>query len=348
MEKTTQNIKRKQRIHIASILGLSIIITFMFAGFSSNWQAVLLNIIYGAMIGLSIAFGCGFISKQMLSKGDWMRSPIKKYISVIVVVAIFIIVDVLLINILWFKLTQDRSIIELFYNNYYLWILIAEFTIGLIIYLIVLSARFAENLNEFYTEAEETKNEINKFKYNALKNQVNPHFLFNSLNALSSLLYKDTSMADEFIAKLSGIYRYVLEVENKEVVRIEDEIKFIEDFLYLHTIRFSNMLKYNIDIIANKDYVVPMAIQIIVENAIKHNEIKTDKPLIISIKQDGDKLLISNNKTKKVISNANNGIGLENIIRQYQFLTDQQVKIIDSKDYFEVSLPILKTINRYG
>ena len=333
----------KITVNVVIIFTLSTIITFMFAGFSATWPALILNIIYGSLIGFSIAIGSGFISKKMLAKGNWMRSPIKNFIGVIIAITVYIFIDLFIINIIWFHLTQGIDFKDMLSSNYLLWMYLTEFAIGIIIYLIMLSVRFAENLNQYYLEAEENKNEINKYKYFALKNQVNPHFLFNSLNALSSLMYKDVEKADEFTYKLSNIYRYVLQVENSEITPINEELNFIKDYLFLHQIRFSNQLKFSIDIESTKDYVIPMALQFVVENAIKHNVIDENNELKITISQEGDFIKISNNKTVKVKTENSNGIGLKNIARQYKYLSKHEIKIIDTDNYFEIYLPILKT-----
>ncbi len=339
--KKENNNNKKHIINVSIIIAISIAITFMFAGFSWQWQEIALNITYGALIGLSIAIGSSFISKRMLADGNWLQNPIKRFIMVILAVSIYIIVDVVIVNTLWFYITQGRDVAELFQSNFFVWIILTELMIGMVIYLILVSARFAKSLNEFYVEAEEQKRELNHYKYATLKNQVNPHFLFNSLNVLSALIYKDVEKADDFIGKLSNIYRYVLDVQEEEVVSVKREIAFAKDFLFLQSIRFGNNLKYDINVSTDK-MIIPMGLQILIENALKHNVISDEHQLEIQLSSDEKYIIVSNSLMPKESSEASHELGLDNIKGRYKFLTDMEVKIIESSDRFEVCLPLLK------
>ncbi|MCK5857201.1 MAG: histidine kinase [Bacteroidales bacterium] len=338
--KKQENKITKHVLNVSIIIAISVAITFMFGSSTWQWQEILLNIAYGALIGLSIAIGSSFISKRMLKDGNWLDKPIKRFIAVIVAVSIYIIVDVILVNIVWFNITQDLSIADLLHSNFFIWIVLTELMIGMIIYLIIVSARFAKSLNEFYVEAEEQKRELNHYKYATLKNQVNPHFLFNSLNVLSALIYKDVEKADDFIGKLSNIYRYVLDVQDEEVVSVEQEVAFAKDFLFLQAIRFGDNLKYDINVSTDK-MIIPMALQILIENALKHNVISEEHQLEIKISSDKQYVIVSNNVMLKQSSEASHELGLANIKGRYKFLTDMEVKITESTNRFEVCLPLL-------
>jgi sensor histidine kinase YesM len=334
---------RKQILNIGIILSISIFITFIFAGFNTDMISIALNIVYGVIIGLSIAIGSSAISKKMFSMGDWKYNPIKKYISVIAAITTYIIVDIIIVNIVWFTITQDISVIDLLKSNMFMWVILTELFIGIVIYLIMLSASFTKRLHEIHIETEKAQAEANKYKYATLKNQVNPHFLFNSLNVLSGIIYKDVDKADEFIGKLANIYRYVLDVQDEEVVNIDREIGFAEDYLALQSLRFGENLKYKINAKSDK-FIIPMALQIAIENALKHNEISDDKTLSIEISNDDRYLIISNNLNPKFQKTESHEIGLKNIIARYQHLSDVEVKIIKTESKFEVRLPLLNLI----
>jgi len=175
MKKQENNIK-KHLLNVTIIIAISISITFIFAGVSWQWQAIAMNTAYGILIGLSIAIGSSFISKKLLADGKWLQNPIKRFTYVVLAVSAYIIVDVILVNTIWFYVTQGSSITELFQNNFFAWLVLTELMIGMVIYLIMVSARFAKSLNEYYIEAEEQKQELNHYKYATLKNQINPHF----------------------------------------------------------------------------------------------------------------------------------------------------------------------------
>ncbi|OYT10577.1 MAG: hypothetical protein B6I18_08405 [Bacteroidetes bacterium 4572_112] len=245
-----------------------------------------------------------------------------------------------MVNIIWFKLTQDIAFQDLIKSNFFLWIVLTELVIGIIIYLIILSANFSKRLNEFHIQATKAQEDINKYKLLTLRNQVNPHFLFNSLNVLSSLIYSDTEKADDFIAKLANIYRYVLDVQDTEAIEIEREVNFINDYIDLQSIRFGDNIIADININSNK-MIIPMALQILVENAIKHNAISDDNKLVICIINNDKYLIISNNLNPKNVEEISHEIGLSNIKARYKYLSDVNVEITKSASSFEVKLPLL-------
>ena len=331
---------RKHIVNTTIALAISIVITFIFGGFSGSWQKFALNIAYGLLIGMTIAVGCGLISSKMLSKGQWLENPIKRFTSVILVIMGYIIVDVILINMIWFHFTQDRGVFEVFQHTFFIWIMATELIIGMVIYLIILSSRFAKKMKEFYMESQKDKEEIDKYKYATLKNQVNPHFLFNSLNVLSGMIYKDVDKADDFIAKLANIYRYVLDVQDEEVVSANKETVFIKDYLFLLSTRFGKNLQYEITAQSSK-MIIPMALQILIENAIKHNVISDEKPLKIMISNDENYIFVSNEIQPKSDKADSHGLGIENIKARYKYLTTKEVVINNSEKKFEVRIPLL-------
>jgi len=191
---------------------------------------------------------------------------------------------------------------------------------------------------------EELKRENLLARYEALKNKVNPHFLFNSLNTLSGLVEQKPELATDFIKKLSDIYRYVLEQSDKEVTSINDELRFVEDYIFLSKIRFGKGLVFNSLIKNDQNFqVVPLGIQMMVENAIKHNIISDDMPLKIEMEIEDGFLIVRNNLQKKNTINPEKGpLGLENIIKRYSYLSNVPVQIIESENEFIVKLPVIE------
>jgi len=340
MKTNKPNKLRKHIINTTVAIAVSIIITFIFAGYSASWQSILLNVSYGLIIGLSIAVGCGLISTRIFRNVDWMENPIRKFVIAMLIITTYIIIDVIVVNMIWFHITQGREYFEIFQHNFFIWIILTELVIGIIIYLIILSANFTKTLSAYYIDAEKTKHEVDKYKYATLKNQVNPHFLFNSLNVLSGMIYKDVDKADNFIGKLANIYRYVLDVQDEEVVSLNQEISFVEDYLFLQSIRFGNNLKYSINAKSEK-MIIPMALQILVENAIKHNIISEESQLEIRISSDDRYIIISNNLNPKLEKEESHELGLENIKGRYKYLSDENIQIEQSADTFEIRLPLL-------
>jgi len=179
-------------------------------------------------------------------------------------------------------------------------------------------------------------------KYESLKHQINPHFLFNSLNTLLSIS-DDNPVAKQFIHDLSDLLRYILDSGKNEVVSLKTEIDIVRKYVNLQISRFPESLK--VEIMIEEKFlnysVAPLSLQMLVENAIKHNTKTSHKPLIISIFIDNDYLVIENNLQQNMIQSST-GIGLNNIKQRYLFLSSKEVIIGQSNDKFSVSLPLLK------
>lgn len=193
-------------------------------------------------------------------------------------------------------------------------------------------------------EAEQLRTEKISSQYQTLKNQLNPHFLFNSLNVLSNLVYEDADKSAAFIQKLSKIYRYVLEVQQEELIPLSQELDFARNYLELQKLRFEENLAFSIKVDEKQDaYLPPLSLQLLLENAIKHNEASKSNPLFIQIFQEENDLVISNTyqpKRHQVEESA--GIGLKNIELRYEFLGKRLPLIIHSDDEFVVRLPLIE------
>jgi hypothetical protein len=180
-------------------------------------------------------------------------------------------------------------------------------------------------------------------KFETLKNQIDPHFLFNSLNVLSSLIEENPENAQRFTTSLSKVYRYVLEQKDKDLVPIEEELAFAKTYMNLLQMRFENSLTFEISIINvdSEAKVVPLSLQLLLENAVKHNIISEQKPLHIKIYIENDALVIQNNFQKKAVLQDGQGVGIQNIISRYNIITDRKVSIEQNEHTFTVKLPIL-------
>lgn len=180
-------------------------------------------------------------------------------------------------------------------------------------------------------------------QHQGLRNQINPHFLFNSLNALASLVRVDVDRSEKFIERLSEVYRYLLEHQETDVVTIAEEMKFIEAYLFLLKTRFDKGLDVQIDVnegIKNK-MIAPGVLQILIENAVKHNVVSPKKPLFLSISMVNDTLVVTNSIQQKIEESTSAKIGLNNIIERYKFLSDQNIGIAKTTSEFTVSIPLL-------
>jgi sensor histidine kinase YesM len=180
-------------------------------------------------------------------------------------------------------------------------------------------------------------------KYESLKNQIDPHFLFNSLNVLSSLIEENPENAQRFTTSLSKVYRYVLEQKDKDLVSIEEELSFAKTYMNLLKMRFENSLTYEIpsEQLNPEFKVVPLSLQLLLENTVKHNVVSEQKPLHIKIYIENNYLVIENNLQKKEILQDRKGVGLQNIVDRYALISKKKMIVEQIENVFKVKLPIL-------
>ncbi len=183
-----------------------------------------------------------------------------------------------------------------------------------------------------------------QFRYHKLKQQVNPHFLFNSLNILDCLIQEQTPQeASRYTHKLAEVYRYLIKNEDETTVRLRDEMAFVAQYVDLLKVRFPEGLEVDVDIpeSAMSRSVVPCCVQLLLENATKHNAVRPDKPLRISVRVEGDGVVVSNNRVPRLTRPASTGLGLQYIRQQYQDLSGKRITVLDDEQSYTVILPLL-------
>jgi sensor histidine kinase YesM len=192
-------------------------------------------------------------------------------------------------------------------------------------------------------ETEQLKREKAESQYAALRNQINPHFLFNSLNTLLSMVAENPK-ASQYVESLSDFLRYALQTNEKEAVYLDEELKLANRYIFIQKTRFGDKLSVDINISRQYlDYVVPpFALQMLLENAIKHNVVSREYPLHIKVYTVDDYLTVKNNLHRKSEKDESTGIGLNNIVSRYSFLTDRKVTINEENGTFKVALPLVK------
>jgi sensor histidine kinase YesM len=220
--------------------------------------------------------------------------------------------------------------------------------VGLIVSVIILtleiSGQFFRNWKDSLVQIEHYKTENMRAQLLNLKNQINPHFLFNNMSVLSSLVYKDQDKALDFINQLSKVYRYLLENHNNELVDLKTELEFVDAYIFLLQIRFDKNIQFEINI--SEDWysllLPPMSLQMLIENAIKHNVVSEESPLSIKLSVEENKLVVCNSIHLRTIVEESTKTGLKNIKDRYRFFSEEEPEIIETKDVFQVNLPLLK------
>lgn len=181
------------------------------------------------------------------------------------------------------------------------------------------------------------------FQNETLKSQINPHFLFNSLNTLNSLINNEVEIANQFVGKLSLIYRYILDNSTSTKILLKKEIDFIRDYFYMHQIRNEGKINLNINIKENEYCydILPVSLQLLVENAIKHNMATAEKPLVIHIYLEDGYIVVNNNIQKMATQIVSTKIGLKNLNERVRLVTGKEIIISASEDKFIVKVPIM-------
>ena len=221
----------------------------------------------------------------------------------------------------------------------YIVALIAQLTIYCIVYMVNYTISTGNRVQE-----EKEKKHVAQYRYQKLKRQVNPHFLFNSLNALDCLVWEEKKeQASMYIHKLAGIYRYMIKSEDEDFVMLSDELSFVGMYVDLLKVRFPEGLQVNVEVPdADKSrLVLPCAIQLLIENATKHNAVSAEEPLVISVASDGNSVTVSNNIVPKLTMVQSTGLGHKYIRQQYIDLSGKEIVIENTEKEYRVTLPLL-------
>lgn len=204
-------------------------------------------------------------------------------------------------------------------------------------YFLVQNSRFS------LAEMERFKKENAEFRFETLMNQLNPHFLFNSLNTLSSLVYESQDTAANYIRQLAKVYRYTLEKKQSELVKLSTDLNFVKAYIYLLELRFQDMISFNFSIGKEQEnkLIAPMTIQLLIENAVKHNIVSKKKHLQIKIFTENNSLIVSNNVQLKTVKEHSLGLGLSNIKSRYSYLNTLEVEVLNNDKEFSVKIPLI-------
>lgn len=299
---------------------------------------------YSFILSCILSYG-GFLAEYYFDKKmPWIQYPVKRLIleSTSYILYVFV-TSYIILFLIEFLVRRSFSLDNIPWE----WLMAhtkLPMQISVIIAFILISRSFLLEWRKSAIETEQLKTQQYAQQYQTLKDQLNPHFLFNSFNVLSNLVYESPDTAARFIRQLSKIYRYVLEVQQEKLVKLSSELEFAENFLSLQKIRFEEGLQYQINVNPKTDfYLPPLSLQMLLENAIKHNIASMANPLHVEILLEGNQLIVKNNlQLKSSLSEESTGIGLSNIRKRYELLNDEPVLIEETNDFFIVKLPLLE------
>ncbi|OQP67349.1 histidine kinase [Niastella vici] len=306
----------------------------------STWT-IKLSFLFTIGIAFIIWEGNRYLLFTLRSYFDWFNKPVRKIVVLVLAISFYTIPISALLLVIWYKLFNSGVVQWETIRTTTLIIMICVLFITHI-YETVFLVREAENEKLKKEQLERARAEA---ELQALKNQIDPHFIFNSLNALSHLIEKDPPKARRFNDNLADVYRYILQNKARELVLLHEEMGFLTDYFSLLKIRFEQavQLQVHFDAALYDQYLIPpISLQILVENAIKHNEFSDAVPLVITIEMQNDELIIHNQVRKKVLRKTSSRIGLHNLGERYKLTTSKEISVKESASDFTVSLPVLK------
>jgi len=327
---------------------ISMVFTVIFSaclGADFNVKNVLLTFFLSTLYSFGLGFGNGFLNVLLDKKWDWLEQTNLRVYYGILITVLYTIPAVLGINYIIFVIIQDVPMSD-FFGERMIWIHLFYVILSLGVSTFMQARSFMVKWKQA-SKTEVTQQKIiagtANAKFETLKNQIDPHFLFNSLNVLSSLIEENPDNAQRFTTSLSKIYRYVLEQKDKELVSVAEELSFAKTYMNLLKMRFENSLFYELpeSLINDEARVVPLSLQLLLENTVKHNIVSEQKPLHIRIFVDGDYLAIQNDLQKKEVLQSRQGVGLQNIVDRYSIITNRKVLIEQNEQTFTVKIPIL-------
>jgi sensor histidine kinase YesM len=330
------------RLILIPLFGVAVpLITGMVNGHNfSHWQ-IKFSFLYTTMVAFLIWQGNRYLHFSLRSYFDWINKPLQK-VTVLILSVIFYTVPVsVLLLVGWYKLFSAQTV------N---WNIISQSTL-----IILIAVIFITHVYETVFLVKESENEMIRneqleraraeAELEALKNQIDPHFIFNSLNTLSHLIEENPARAKLFNDNLADVYRYILQNKARGLVLLREEMEFLESYFTLLQIRFEKAvhLAINMDKELLDHYLIPpISLQILAENAIKHNEFSEHTPLVFEVSLKNDELVVHNQVRKKTLRKTSSKIGLQNLQERYKLTTNREIRVREEEKDFTVNLPVLK------
>ncbi|MDG1040639.1 MAG: histidine kinase [Polaribacter sp.] len=329
---------------LKKIIMISLVGTIMYSAIillSSSYEISILQIWYKFFpIGFLLSLLTVHVFNYIYAKYKQSRRIF--YIITYYVVAIFVIIFWLIVSDNNFRIVKSNGIGAAL-DRIFLIPTILVYTPFFLCTIILTHLYFLSLVNKQEKKFLEQESLESQLNYQQLKNQLSPHFLFNNINVLTSLIEENPKKAVSFSESLSTIYRYFLEQEKEDIIVLNKEIDFAKDYLKLFQTRFETGLSYSINIknVDEDKYVVSTTLQQVLENVIKHNEISNENTVAITIETENDYLVVTNNITPKISEVKSGGKGLENIKKRYAYFSDVKVEIIQNELNFTIKLPLL-------
>ncbi len=324
----------------SAILAL-LLALLIFRGYKDNWGEFLISYAWSFALCITQWLGHDYIYDLLDRRISWREKPVKRAAYGSLAIILYAVAAFMVVHTLMYRIVYGA-----FPENPFIWALKSSYVaifISFSVSLVLLAIGFFKSWKMSLLEAEHYEKEMLKYRFESLQKQINPHFLFNSFNVLSDLVYEDQAKAVRFIGKMSQLFRYVLDNNEKELVTVSEEMEFARSYLFLLQNRFENKLQVEMDLqTSEEEMLVPMTLQLLIENCVKHNEVSAGRPLRILISRKDEYLTVENNLQPISDRGTSSGMGLKNLQQQYQFFTGRTIRRVQTDRLFRVEIPILE------
>jgi len=332
-------------ILIGTCIFIVLLIIYYFSGDFDNgidyqrlWSDFWINLLYSVTIYMANAF----LFIYLLKRFDRNLFGGKRFLISISGAAIVSLLALFLARFVHYVVLEKMELPAFLAKEglQYYWI---SLVIAIVVALIFYAFFYYKYRQEFKVKEQKIIAGTASAKFDALKNQLDPHFLFNSLNVLTSLIEENPRQAQKFTTSLSKVYRYVLEQKNKDLISVKEELQFAKTYVQLLKMRFEDSIVFEIPDESQdpEAKIVPLSLQLLLENAVKHNVVTSERPLHIKVFEQHGSLVVQNNFQEKQVVKKSSGVGLQNIKQRYAILTDKQIAIEKDSINFSVRLPML-------
>ncbi|HEX9614187.1 MAG TPA: sensor histidine kinase, partial [Bacteroidota bacterium] len=306
-----------------------------------TWWELWICYAYFTFIAYAIWQGNRFLLFRLRPRFSWLNQPVQKVLALVVSNVFYTIPIAVGLTVLWYAFARHSETD---------WDVIFKATALCVICVVFITHTYEtvfliRSWETDRVKSEKLEKERARAELDALKNQIDPHFIFNSLNTLSHLIAEDSAKAQQFNDHLADVYRYILSNKDRNLVFLKEELTFLEHYFELLKIRFGNAVRLDVQLsVKDLDFFLlpPISLQILLENAIKHNEFSEESPLTLKVWLEGDVIHISNERRPKRGSLRSSKVGLKNLGERYKAITEKEIHIQQTNGSFEVELPILR------
>jgi sensor histidine kinase YesM len=330
------------RLVLIPFFGIAIpLITRMYRGLDLGHWMYKLSFAYSIGMSFVIWHGNRFLLFTLRSYFNWLNQPVRKILALLLAVSFFTIPVTVLLLVGWYRLFAEGQVDrEVLFNT---------------TLLIMICVLFITHVYETVFLVKESESEIVRIEQlekaraqaelEALKSQIDPHFIFNSLNTLSHLIENDPARARLYNDTMADVFRYILRNKSRNLVLLREEFDFLKGYFLLLQIRFENAVHLKVsfsEAFLDQFLIPPISMQVLVENAIKHNGFSDETPLVIELGLGEDELIVQNEKRPKPLRKPSSGIGLQNLDERCKLITEKPIRILSTAETFQVGVPILK------